>query len=257
MFLRRIDVGINLTATQLMTEFDAVCLACGSRVPRDLEIEGRDLKGIYFAMDYLTQSNRRVAGMTFSNEALIDAEGKKVVIIGGGDTGADCLGTAHRQKAASVTQIEVLPQPPESRGSECPWPRYPLLLKNTTSHEEGGERLWSITTRKFTGEKGQIKRLLCENGRSEQLQIEADLVLIAIGFLHPEHSQLLADLNITFDRTGNTKTDEHYRTSATKVFSTGDMRRGQSLVVWAISEGRRAARCIDEYLMGESNLPII
>lgn len=256
-FKTGINVGNSPTASELMTEFDAICLACGSRVPRDLEIEGRNLKGIYFAMDYLTQSNRRVAGATFPEASLIDAEGKKVVVIGGGDTGADCLGTAHRQKAASVTQIEVLPKPPEFRGTDYPWPKYPLLLKNSTSHEEGGERLWSITTRKFIGEKGQIKSLLCENGCGEQFQIEADLVLIAIGFLHTEHSQLITDLNITIDRKGNVKTDEHYRTSVAKVFSAGDMRRGQSLVVWAISEGRQAARCVDEYLRGESNLPII
>ena len=256
-FKTNIDVGVGFAASELLAEFDAICLTCGSRVPRDLKIEGRDLNGIYFAMDYLTQSNRRVAGAKIPEETLIDTKGKKVVIIGGGDTGADCLGTAHRQRAASVTQIEVLPNPPESRGAEYPWPKYPLLLKTSTSHEEGGERLWSITTRKFIGEKGQIKSLLCEKNQGEEFKIEADLVLIAIGFLHPEHSKLLEDFNIAFDQVGNVKTDEDYATSTEKVFSAGDMRRGQSLVVWAISEGRCAAHCIDEYLMGESNLPII
>lgn len=256
-FKTNIDVGVDFTASELLAEFDAICLTCGSRVPRDLQIEGRDLNGIYFAMDYLTQSNRRAAGAKIPEETLIDTEGKKVVIIGGGDTGADCLGTAHRQRAASVTQIEVLPKPPESRGIEYPWPKYPLLLKTSTSHEEGGERLWSITTRKFIGIKGQIKSVLCEKNHGEEFKIEADLVLIAIGFLHPEHSKLLEDLNTAFDQVGNVKTDEHYSTSTEKVFSAGDMRRGQSLVVWAISEGRCAAHCIDEYLMGESNLPII
>jgi len=256
-FKTDVNVGVDCPAEVLLAEFDAVCLAGGCRLARDLKIEGRDLKGVYFAMDYLTQSNRRIAGERIPKEELIDAKGKKVVVIGGGDTGADCMGVAHRQGASCVIQIEVLPRPSECRSQECPWPKYPLLLKTSTSHKEGGERFWSISTKKFIGEKGQVRRLLCEKKGGGEFEIEADLVILAVGFLHPEHSGLLAELNVAFDERGNVKTDRNYMTSVKKVFSAGDMRRGQSLVVWAISEGRRAAYCIDKYLMGESNLPII
>ncbi|MDP2911578.1 MAG: glutamate synthase subunit beta, partial [Candidatus Omnitrophota bacterium] len=239
-----VNAGIDYPAGKLLDEFDAICLAGGSSIPRDLKIEGRDLKGIYFAMDYLRRNS-------------IDAKGKKVVVIGGGDTGADCVGTAHRQGAVCVTQIEVLPKPGECRTETYPWPKYPLLLKTTSSHEEGCERYWSISTKKFMGEKGNIKKLLCEKIPGSEFEIEADLVILAVGFLHPEHSRLLADLNVEFDNRGNVKTGENYMTSVDKVFSAGDMRRGQSLVVWAISEGRRSAYFIDKYLMGESNLPLM
>jgi glutamate synthase (NADPH/NADH) small chain len=272
-FKTNTDVGKDYPAKKLVDEFDAVCLAGGCRLPRDLNIEGRQLKGIYFAMDYLIQSNRRVAGENFAKDELIDAKGKKAVVIGGGDTGADCVGTAHRQGAACVVQIELLPAPPECRTQEYPWPEYPLLLKSSSSHEEGGELYWSVMTRRFIEEKGFIKKLSCvkiefvatDNKNcpamkeipGSEFAIEADLVILAMGFLHPEHSGLLADLDVEFDERGNVKTDQNHMTSVKKVFSAGDMRRGQSLVVWAISEGRRCAHFIDKYLMGESALPIL
>ena len=268
-----VNAGIDYPAGKLLDEFDAICLAGGSRVPRDLKIEGRDLKGIYFAMDYLIQSNARLSGEKIPKDELIDAKAKKIVVIGGGDTGADCVGTAHRQGAACVVQIEVLPKPDECRTAVYPWPKYPLLLKTTSSHEEGGDRHWAVLTKSFVGEKGVIKKLSCAKVEFPEtddktcpvmkeipgsgFEIEADLVILAVGFLHPEHSRLLADLNVEFDKRGNVKTGENYMTSVGKVFSAGDMRRGQSLVVWAISEGRRSAYCIDKYLMGESILPFM
>jgi len=272
-FKTGVNIGVDYPGKKLLDEFDAVCLAGGSRVPRDLKIEGRDLKGVYFAMDYLMQSNARIAGEKISKETLIDAKGKKVVVIGGGDTGSDCVGTAHRQGASCVTQIEVLPRPYECRTEVYPWPKYPLLLKTTSSHEEGGERHWAVLTKNFAGEKGFIKKLSCvkvefseTNGKTcpamkeipgSEFEIEADLVILAVGFLHPEHSGLLTDLGVEFDNRGNVKTNTSYMTSVEKVFSAGDMRRGQSLVVWAISEGRQSAYFIDKYIMGESNLPFI
>jgi len=267
------DAGIDIPAKQLLDEFDAVCLAGGSRVPRDLAIEGRALKGIYFAMEYLCQSNRRVAGAAVPPGQMIDAKGKKVVVVGGGDTGADCVGTAHRQGASCVVQIEVLPQPPECRGDGDPWPKYPLLIKTTSSHEEGGERHWAVLTKRFVGERGHVKKLSCvkvefdaKNNKAcpvmrevpaSEFEIEADMVIIAVGFLHPERLGLLADLGVALDERGNVKTDVRYMTSVEKVFSAGDMRRGQSLVVWAIAEGRRTAHCIDRFLTGESALPFL
>jgi len=267
-----IDVGEDRDLP-LQKDFDAICLAGGSRVPRDLKIEGRELKGIYFAMDYLTQSNMRVSGDKVPKDNFIDAKGKKVVVIGGGDTGSDCVGTAHRHGASCVTQIEVLPKPLECRTDFQPWPKYPMLLKTTSSHEEGGERHWAVLTKKFTGENGVLKKLLCVKVEfretkskacpamkeipGSEFEIEADMAIIAVGFLHPEHEGLLNGLGVEFDNRGNVKTDSNYKTSVEKVFSAGDMRRGQSLVVWAISEGRRSAHCIDKYLMGESSLPFM
>ena len=272
-FKTGVNVGADLPAKKLLDDFDAVVLAGGSCVPRDLKIEGRELKGIHFAMDYLCQANRRAAGEKVPADKIIDAKGKKVVVIGGGDTGSDCVGTAHRQGAACVVQIEVLPKPAECRTDDYPWPGYPLLLKTTSSHEEGGERHWAVLTKRLIGEKGCVKRLSCVKVAFEKaggnacpvmketpgsaFEIEADLVILAVGFLHPEHSGLLADLGVGFDERGNVKTGASYMTSVEKVFSAGDMRRGQSLVVWAISEGRRAAHCIDKHLMGESNLPLM
>jgi len=273
-FKTGVNVGVDYPAEKLLHEFDAVCLAGGSRVPRDLKIEGRDLKGIYFAMDYLTQSNRRVAGdPALARKGWVDARGKKVVVIGGGDTGADCVGTAHRQGASCVAQIEVLPKPEECRTDDYPWPRYPLLLKTSSSHQEGGERHWAVLTKRFIGRDGSVKKLSCvrvEFSEAEgkacpvmrevtgsEFGIEADLVILAVGFLHPEHSGLLSGINVEFDERGNVKTGEDYMTSVKKVFSAGDMRRGQSLVVWAISEGRSCAYAIDKYLMGGSSLSII
>lgn len=272
-FETRVNVGQDYPVEKLLKEFDAICLAGGSRFPRDLKIEGRELKGIYFAMDYLTQSNMRVSGDKISKENFIDAKGKKVVVIGGGDTGSDCVGTANRQGASCVTQIEVLPKPPECRIDSRPWPEYPMLLKTTSSHEEGGERHWAILTKKFTGENGALKKLSCVRVEFPETQgkacpvmreiprsgfeIEADMAILAVGFLHPEHNGLLDSLKVEFDNRGNVKTGADYKTSVEKVFSAGDMRRGQSLVVWAISEGRRSAHYIDKYLMGESNLPLM
>ncbi|MDD5692131.1 MAG: glutamate synthase subunit beta [Candidatus Omnitrophica bacterium] len=263
-------VGTDYPASKIKKEFDAICLACGSREPRDLAIEGRDLSGIYFAMDYLIQSNKRINGEKFSREELIDAKGKKVVVIGGGDTGADCVGTSHRQGASCVTQIEIMPMPAACRTEDFPWPKYPLLLKSSTSHEEGGKRDWSVLTRKFIGEKGKLKKLSCvkvEFAKDSEgcpvmkevagsgFEIEADLVILALGFLHPQKEGPIKELKLGLDARGNVKTDENFMTSAKGVFSAGDMRRGQSLIVWAISEGRRAAYHIDKYLMSNSTLP--
>lgn len=253
-FLLATNAGQDYKTSRILKEFDAICLAGGSRKPRDLDIEGRGLNGIHFAMDYLTQANRSVAGKKIYNAETITAKGKKVLVIGGGDTGADCVGTAHRQGADCVTQVEVLPKPPESRPCECPWPKYPAILKTSTSHEEGGSRIWSVSTKKFLGEGGRVKSAVCSSEGNE-FEIEANLVILAIGFVHPEHDTLLNDLNVEFDVKGNVKTDADYMSSRKGVFSAGDMRRGQSLIVWAISEGRRSAYSIDRYLIGKSNLP--
>jgi glutamate synthase (NADPH) small chain len=270
-FKAKVNVGLDYPVEELLAKFDAIVLAGGSRSPRDINIPGRELKGIHFAMDYLMQSNRRVAGQKIAKDRLIDAKGRKVAVIGGGDTGADCVGTAHRQGASCVVQLEVLPQPPKCRPENMPWPSYPLILKTSTSHEEGGERRWSVSTKKFVG-AGRVERLECvkvsfekdEKGcmaikevKGSEFQVPADLVIIAAGFLHPEHSGLLEKLKVEFDARGNVKTDAGYSTSVKKVFSAGDMRRGQSLVVWAVSEGRRAAFAVDKYLMGESSLPVV
>lgn len=259
-----VNVGADYAIPELKKRFDAICLAGGSRVPRDLKIEGRDLNGIHFAMDYLIEANKKTSG--------INATGKKVIVIGGGDTGSDCVGTAHRQGAACVVQIELLPKPPECRTENYRWPKYPLILKASSSHEEGGGRRWSILTKKFIGENGRIKKLSCARVEFEkdaggcpvmkevpgsEFEIEAEMVILALGFIHPEKQGLIEKLGVELDKRGNVKTDENYMTSVKNVFSAGDMRRGQSLVVWAISEGRCAAYHIDKYLMGESALPKI
>jgi glutamate synthase (NADPH/NADH) small chain len=271
-FRTRINAGLDFPASKLLKEFDAVCLAGGSRLPRDLNIQGREFKGIHFAMDYLVQANKRLQGEKIPVQELIDAQGKKVVVIGGGDTGADCVGVAHRQRAGCVVQIELLPQPPECRTTDYPWPKYPMILKASSSHEEGGERKWSILTKKFIGENGKLKRLSCvkvefkketnacpvmQEIPGTEFEIEADLVILALGFLGPEKKGLPEGFGLEFDSRGNVRTDENYRTSVKNVFSAGDMRRGQSLIVNAISEGRRAAYCMDKYLMGISRLPNI
>ena len=248
------NAGVDISAGQLLKKFDAICLAGGSRQPRDLLVEGRDLKGIYFAMDYLTQSNRIVSGEKLASDRIEKAKGKKVLVIGGGDTGADCVGTAHRQGASCVVQIEVLPKPPESRTPDYPWPKYPVTLKTSTSHEEGGIRKWSVLTKRFIGKDGCVKKVLCSSDGND-FEIETDLVILAIGFVHPEHDHLLKSLGVEFDQKGNVKTDANYMTSREGVFSAGDMKRGQSLIVWAISEGRRSAYHIDTHLSGRSNLP--
>ncbi|MCK5708254.1 MAG: glutamate synthase subunit beta [Candidatus Aureabacteria bacterium] len=267
-----VDVGKDISKDALLKEFDAVVLTGGSRTSRDLKIEGRDLKGIYFAMDYLTQSNRMVSSEGVKGKDLIGAWGKKVLVIGGGDTGSDCVGTAHRQEASCVVQIELLPQPEKSRTEDFPWPYYPMILKTSTSHEEGGKREWAVLTKKFIGnKKGNVTKLECvrvefDNSTSppkmkeikgSEFEIEADLVVLAIGFLHPDHPGLLKDLGVEFDNRGNVKTDDNFLSSVEKVFAAGDLRRGQSLIVWAISEGRTAAHNVDKYLMGNSDLPTI
>jgi glutamate synthase (NADPH/NADH) small chain len=271
-FKTNINVGEDYPGRKLLTHFDAVLIAIGARQPRDLNIPGRELTGIHFAMNYLTQSNKRVAGKKIPESELINAKDKRVVVIGGGDTGSDCVGTANRQGAGCVVEIEVLPKPPESRSNADPWPQYPLLLKTSSSHQEGVERQWSILTKKFTGEKGRVTGLDCvkvefinENNAGgpvmkeipgSQFQIEADLVLLAIGFLHPQHRGLVEELCLNLDKRGNIKTDVDFMSSIKGVFSAGDCHYGQSLVVRAIREGRAAAHCMDKYLMGSSNLPV-
>ncbi len=272
-FTTGVNAGIDLKAERLLNEFDAVCLTGGAREPRDLKIEGRELKGIHFAMDYLSQSNRRVAGEEIANGELIDARDKRVVVIGGGDTGSDCVGTAHRQGASCVVQIELLPQPPEQRTERYPWPLYPMILKTSSSHEEGGQRDWSVSTKKFIGRGGRVSRLSCvrvelrhndakglpvmKEISGSGFTIDADLVLLALGFTGPVHKGLIDVLKIKCDERGNVLTGTDFMTSREPVFCAGDMRRGQSLIVWAISEGRKAAHFIDLYLMGKTNLPVI
>jgi len=268
-FKTKINIGIDYKAKQLVKEFDVVCIACGSRTPRDLSIFGRNLSGINFAMDYLIQSNRRVQGERIPTKELIDAQDKRVVVIGGGDTGADCVGVAHRQGAACVMQIEIMPKPQTCRTQDLPWPKYPLLLKSSTSHEEGGMRDWSVLTKKFIGLGSKLTKLACvrvefkkdsqgcllmQEIAGSDFEIEVDLVILALGFLHPEKKGLIQELELDLDPRGNVKTDEKFMTSRKDVFACGDMRRGQSLIVWAIAEGRRAAHKIDKYLMGQSVL---
>lgn len=261
-FKTNTNVGKDILGSDLMKQFDAVCLTGGARLSRDLSVPGRKLKGVYFAMEYLMQSNRKVAGMKIHDSDNIDAKGKSVVVIGGGDTGSDCVGTANRQGAACVIQIELLPVPPKERSGKFPWPAYPLILKTSSSHEEGVERKWSIMTKKFAGKDSQVTGLKCMQVDEKlkeipgtEFEIKADLVFLALGFLGPEKEGIIKELGLELDTRGNVKTDLSYMTSKKGVFSAGDMRRGQSLIVWAISEGRRAAYSIDKYLMGESFLP--
>jgi glutamate synthase (NADPH/NADH) small chain len=258
-----VRVGKELKAKHLKKEFNAICLATGSGAPRDLNIEGRTLEGIHYAMEYLIQANKRVAQELISAEDLIDAKNKRVVVIGGGDTGADCVGVAHRQGVSSVVQIEIMSKPADCRAQDFPWPIYPLILKTSSSHEEGCRREWSVLTKKFIGENSHIKKLSCVRVDTKkdaqgllviqeipgtEFEIEAGLVILALGFLHPNRDGLIEELNIRLDNRGNVKTDVNFMTSSEGVFSCGDMRRGQSLIVWAIAEGRQAAYCIDNYL---------
>jgi glutamate synthase (NADPH/NADH) small chain len=250
---------------ELHKHFDAVLLACGAEEPRDIQIPGRDLNGIHFAMDYLTQQNKRGAGDVFSPSEEILATGKHVVIIGGGDTGADCLGTAHRQKARSVRQLQIHPMPPETRAEHTPWPLWPVMLRMEAAHEEGGVREWSALTTQFTGDAdGNVRKLHAvrvgpkphfQPAPESEFGIDADLVLVAIGFSGPKRDGLVEQFKIDVDAKGNVKTGEDYMTSVPGVFSAGDARRGQSLIVWAIAEGRKAAHHLDKYLMGATTLP--
>jgi glutamate synthase (NADPH/NADH) small chain len=265
-FRLNVHVGVSPTGEQLQKDFDAVMLAIGAEKHRDVEIPGRELKGIHFAMDYLTQQNKRGAGDRFGHAEEIVAMGKRVVIIGGGDTGADCLGTAHRQKALSVHQLQIHPMPPEDRHESTPWPLWPLQLRVEAAHEEGGFREWNVLTTHFSGdEEGNVKKLHCvrvgpkpalERMPGSEFYLDADLVLIAIGFSGPTRQGLLEQLPFELDRRGNMKTDATFSTSVPGIFSAGDARRGQSLVVWAIAEGRKAAHHIDRFLMGSSQLPL-
>jgi glutamate synthase (NADPH/NADH) small chain len=258
-------VGGNVSVDDLRAEYDALLLAGGAEAPRDLPVPGRDLKGIHYAMDFLPQQNKRVAGDLLDTRQDILATGKRVVIIGGGDTGADCLGTSHRQKAKSIMQFEIMPKPPDERATSTPWPLWPLMLRQESSHEEGGERVWAIATEKFVGNgKGEVKELHTiqvgpppkfEKIAGTQKVIEADLVLLAMGFTGPVRSGMIEQLGVELDERGNVKTGDDYHSTVPGVFAAGDMRRGQSLVVWAIAEGRKAARCVDEWLMGTSSLP--
>ncbi len=249
-------VGHNVAVDDLRKEFDAILLAGGAEAPRDLRVPGRELQGIHFAMEFLPQSNRRVAGEEVPNQ--IVGTGKNVIIIGGGDTGADCLGTSHRQKAKSVRQFEIMPQPPSDRSPNTPWPLWPLQLRTESSHEEGGIREWSIGTTSFTGDgNGNVKQLhairLGQPPRFEpvagtEMTFDADLVLLAMGFTGPVRGGMIEHLGVELDQRGNVKCDAMYMSSVPGVFAAGDMRRGQSLVVWAISEGRKAAEAADRWL---------
>ena len=268
-FQTNVNIGETLSIEQLKEDFDAILLCGGSTVPRDLPIPGRNLKGVHFAMDFLTQQNRRVGGKKVNAEE-IWATGKNVLVIGGGDTGSDCVGTSNRHGAKSVTQIEILSKPPKDRTEAMPWPSWPMILRTSTSHEEGCERQWSIVTKEFIGdEQGNLKALKiaevemkkAEPGKAPgfsetpgtEKTILCDLALLAMGFMYPQHNGLLDRLGVDYDERGNVKATR-YQTSIESIFTAGDMRRGQSLVVWAISEGREAARAVDQYLMGQSIL---
>ncbi len=263
-------VGVNVPVAKLLDEFDAIVLAGGCESPRDLALPGRELFGIEFAMDYLVQQNRRDEGRPIPRDEEILARGRDVVVLGGGDTGADCIGTAIRQGARSVTQLELLPKPPERENKWLTWPHWPLKLRTSTSHEEGGERDWAIGTQAFLGDNGWVTGVQTvrlewrqeEEGRwtmqeiaGSDAVIPAELVLLALGFVHPIHEGMLAQLGVALDAQGNVRANtDNYQTSLNQVFSAGDMRRGQSLVVWAIREGRQCARAVDEFLMGGSDL---
>jgi glutamate synthase (NADPH/NADH) small chain len=264
-------VGVSLPARQLLGKFDAIVLAGGSEHSRDLDVPGRELDGVYFAMTFLPQQNKRNAGDVIPEDISLSARGKHVIVIGGGDTGSDCIGTAFRQGALSVTQLEILPRPPEKENKALTWPDWPNKLRTSSSQEEGAIRDWSVSTRSIEGQNGKVTAINCvrvdwkraENGQwqmeeipGSEFTLKADMVLLAMGFVHPVHEGMLQELGVDLDPRGNVKADtEQYRTSIDKVFSAGDMRRGQSLVVWAIREGRQCARSVDEFLMGNSDLP--
>ncbi|HHG91330.1 MAG TPA: glutamate synthase subunit beta [Devosia sp.] len=256
-------VGVNVNPKKLLKKFDAVVLTGGAEMPRDLAVEGRDLAGIHFAMDFLPQQNRRVSDEPIGDMEPILATGKHVVVIGGGDTGSDCIGTSIRQGALSVTQLEIMPMPPEKEDKQMSWPEWPMKLRTSSSHEEGAVREFGVMTQSFEGKNGHVCKLNCVRV-DEKLQpldgsdftLKADLVLLAMGFVSPVHEGLLKTLGVAFDKRGNVEaTTSTYKTSHPKVFAAGDMRRGQSLIVWAIREGRQAARAVDLELMGVTDLP--
>jgi glutamate synthase (NADPH/NADH) small chain len=256
-------VGVDVPADKLLKNHDAVVLTGGAEAPRDLPVPGRELKGIHFAMDFLPQQNRRVSGEKADDGEPILATGKHVVVIGGGDTGSDCIGTSFRQGALSVTNFEIMPEPPLQENKALTWPNWPLKLRTSSSHEEGAERDFAVTTTHFSGTNGGVQKLHCMRVDDKikpipgsEFEIAADLVLLAMGFVHPVHDGLVKSLGLKLDQRGNVaaSTDD-YRTSLDKVFTAGDMRRGQSLVVWAIREGRQAAHAVDKFLMGSTLLP--
>ena len=265
------DVGLDIPAQQLLDEYDAVLVCGGASIPRDLPLAGRALHGVHFAMEFLSQQNRKLSGLPIDEKAEISAKNKQVVVIGGGDTGADCVGTAKRHGAAAITQIELLSKPPVERAEDNPWPEWPMILRTSSSHEEGCERDWAILTEEFIGDQaGNLRALKTveiewrkdKNGQmgfsriaGTEKEIPCDLALLALGFVHPQIEGMLEQLGLELDERKNVKADENsYQSSIKKVFAAGDMRRGQSLVVWAISEGREAARSVDIYLMGSSML---
>jgi len=258
-----VNIGRDVAMSTIVAEHDAVVLAGGAEKPRDLPIPGRDLVGVHFAMDFLPQQNRRIGQEPIGSNEPILANGKHVVVIGGGDTGSDCIGTSVRQGALSVTQLEIMPKPPEKENKLLTWPEWPLKLRTSSSHEEGADRDFSVNTVEFTGENGAVKTLRCikVDGKFQpipgsEFDLKADLVLLAMGFVSPLHDGMIAELGCRLDPRGNVAADTlSYKTSVEKVFAAGDMRRGQSLVVWAILEGRQAARAVDEYLMGSTILP--
>ena len=270
-FICNANVGVNIRVNDIMRDYHAVVLAGGSTIPRDLTIPGRNLKGVHYAMDFLKQQNKRVSTIEIEEEDLM-ASSKNVIVIGGGDTGSDCVGTSNRHNAKSVTQFELLPKPPDARADYMPWPTYPMLLKTTTSHEEGAERIWGVATKAFIGDdKGNLKALQIvdlewsssADGRPSKFieklgserEIPCELALLAMGFLHADPSGIIDELGVQLDERGNVKaTEQQYQTNIAKVFTAGDMRRGQSLVVWAISEGRECARKVDIFLTGSSLL---
>lgn len=270
-FLTNRHVGVDVPAKELLLTYDAIVLAGGSEHPRELPLKGRELGGVHFAMEFLTQQNKRGAGEATDHLPHLTATDKDVVVIGGGDTGSDCVGTAARQGARSITQIEIMPKPPEREDKLLTWPNWPMKLRTSTSHEEGCERDWAVSSRRLRGTDGQVAAIELvrvewtrqANGswamaeiEGSQFEIKTELVLLAMGFVHPIHDGMLAELGVAYDERGNVaaSTDD-YKTSLDKIFTAGDMRRGQSLVVWAIREGRQCARAVDEYLMGSSNLP--
>jgi glutamate synthase (NADPH/NADH) small chain len=269
-FRAGVNVGVDVPMARLRGDYDAILLAGGAGQPRDLPVPGRELAGIHFAMDYLTLQNKRCEGDEIPDSEFITARDKHVIIIGGGDTGADCLGTAHRQGAVAVHQLELMPMPPKERAADNPWPQWPQIFRVSTAHEEGGERLYAVSTQRFSGDaEGNVRALhgvrvdmVREDGRVQfkpvagsEFEIRADLVLLAMGFVGPEKSAMLRDLGVMTTDRGNVARDARWMTNVPGVFTAGDMQRGQSLIVWAIAEGRSAARAIDQYLMGESKLP--
>ena len=257
------EIGVDLPASHLVKDFDAVVLTGGSEMPRNLDVPGRDLEGVYFAMHFLPQQNRRTGGEAVGPLPEVSAKGRHVIVIGGGDTGSDCIGTSLRQGAKSVTQLEIMPKPPEKEDKPVVWPDWPNRMRTSSSQAEGCARDWSVSTKRIIGENGRVVRIECirlddkmKEIPGSEFELPADLILLAMGFLHPVHEGMIKDLGVSLDGRGNVQANvSDYRTSIDKVFAAGDMRRGQSLVVWALREGRQAARAVDEYLMGSSTLP--